>query len=282
MNIYELKARLWLWGPYILIGLVVFGVYQLTLRYLEGDPTQVTQEAPERDLTLLADLRAAYLEANGGELLLSRLQTIQLRGTLESGGNEIPFLQLKRRPDQSLLTLMFPDYRLSFGVNGSDVWRRVVVPGRAPEYQRVDAELAEGLQKMGEFFNPVLQVLLSEGFAVEGIATTEWKGAPVVALEFFKDREGIRSTAYIDRETLLLLGVEETLASGQQRRLLYGDYRDVGGIQEAGWIETYVKGELSNRVRVESVEHNIGALAVIFRYPGDESDAAETVVEPVD
>ncbi len=282
MNIYELKARLWLWWPFLVIGFVFFGVYHFAVRYFEGDPTQVTLVAPDRDLTLLADLRAAYLEANGGAALLSRLQTIQLRGTLVSGGNELPFLQLKRRPDQSLLTLMFPDYRLSFGVDGSDVWRRVAVPGREPEYQRVDAELAEGLQKMGEFFNPVLQVLLSEGFAVEGIATTVWEGQPVIAMEFLKDREGIRSTAYIDRARLLLLGVEEILASGKQRRLVYGDYRAVGGIQEPGWIETYMNGELSNRVSIESVEHNVGAVPVIFRYPGEDKEGAEDAIKSGD
>lgn len=273
VNIYELKARLWLWWPFITIGLVVLAVFVLVRQHFEVEPVVGEGAAPQRDLTLLVDLRAAYLEANGGEVLLRGLQTIQLRGTLESGGQELPFLQIKKRPDQSLLTLMFEQYNLSFGVDGAEVWRRVTVEGREPEYQRVEAELADGIRKMGEFFNPVLQVLLSEGIAVEKISWAEWEGHPVIAMEFLKDLEGIRSTAYLDAAQLQLLAVVETLPSGKVRRLVYGDYRKVNGVQEPGMIETFIDGSLNNRVRIERVEHNLGALPILFRYPESSAEA---------
>ncbi len=218
-------------------------------------------------LIRFSEFRSAYLRANGGEEQLNALQSVRTSGHMESGDQSIPFFSFKRRPGQSLTTLKFPSYELSFGVDGDVVWQRVLAPGQEPQYELKTGQEAEALGEMGDFFDPIMRVSLFNEGTIERLSPSVWMGVEVIKLEFRTEEGGVPMAAYVDVETMQPIARVERFADGRERKVLYSDYRSVGGMQEPFKVETYLDDKLQSRVVVERSDPNVGAVASLFQYP---------------
>jgi hypothetical protein len=232
-------------------------------------------------LTRFSNFRAAYLRANGGEEALSNLQSVRATGTFERGGQSLPFFSLKRRPDQSITTITFPNYELTYGVNGDVIWQRVLVRGLAPVYELKTGDEAAALAQMGDFFDPIMRVLLYDDGIIERLSPSNWMGTPSVKVEFRTGDGQMRAAAYVEIENMRPLVRIEELANGVERKVLYSDYRIVSGMQEPFIVETYLDDVLQSRVLLEKSDVNVGAVASLF-FPPDSLLPSEMEQDLVD
>jgi hypothetical protein len=271
MDSDALKAKIWMWGPFIVFALVFTILILVVFNLDEGSPGGVNQVANTpialEEQSLLEILIADYLAANGGEETLASLQSARFSGRLETDGETIPYVSIKKRPSQSHLSLQFPNYKLSLVVDGESVWQRVSVEGQSPINTLVDDEDAREIRRLGLFFDPVTMVLLLDQGTIDDVAEGFWEGSRCLILEFENRSLGIDSTAYIDSETMHVLARVDRLKDGSVRTLRFSQYTTVDGFQHAFSTETYLDGDLENRVVIESARHNIGTFSSFFEFP---------------
>jgi hypothetical protein len=265
-----------MWGPFILFALLTAVLILIVMR-MNGSASESSGESegpslPREEKTLLETLSEDYLAANGGEETLDSLQSLRFSGTLETGGASIPYVSIKRRPNQSHLTLQFPDYKLSFVVDGESVWQRASVPGKEPVDSLVEDESVSEIRRLARFFDPVTSVLLLNEGTVENVTEGDWKDRPCYVLEFTNRDLDLESTAYIDPETMHVLARVDRLGNDSLRTLLFSEYKTIDGFQHAFKTETYVDDELENRVVIESAKHNVGAFSSFFEIPKSPSE----------
>ena len=274
MNKFELQRKAWLWWP-ILAFPVLLSTVGATIWFFwpEVEVTETFEPLQNRfgsmeELTLVPRFRRAYLRANGGREKMEALQSVRASGVMESGGRAVPFFSLKRRPDQSLTTLKMPDYDLSFVVNGDQVWQREIAPGQAPQYELKTGSEAEAIGEMGDFFGPIMRVILFGEGSIEGLTPSVWMGQEVIKLDFRSVQVNLLVTAYVDIQTMHPIARVEAFADGRERTVLYSDYRSIRGMQEPFLVETYLDNVLQSRVILEKSEANVGMVASLFEYPG--------------
>jgi hypothetical protein len=265
------KKKFHFTGPVLLgslVALILAGLWFLT----QDQPDKELEISKNKRNSTLEQLchytnfRKAYLLANGGKEKLSELQSVQSRGTFTSGELSIPFHSIKRRPNQSLTILKFPNYELSIGVNGTTAWQRIKAPGQEPNYELKDGEEAIAFQQMGEFFDPIMNVMLFDKGQILDLSPSEWESQPAIRLDF-KSATGVQTSAYFDPDNMRPFARVETFQNGKKRKILYSDYQTIGGMQEPYLIETYEDGRLNNRLCIDKSEYNIGTIGAIFEYP---------------
>ncbi|WPJ97921.1 hypothetical protein SH580_09375 [Coraliomargarita algicola] len=220
-------------------------------------------------LTRFSNFRQAYLRANGGEAALASLQSVRATGIFESGGQQLPFFSLKRRPNQSITTITFPNYELTYVVNGDLIWQRLLMPGAAPLYEVKTGDEALALAQMGDFFDPIMRVLLFDEGIIERLSPSSWMGTPAVKVEFLTKDGQMRAAAYVEIKDMRPLARIEELPDGQERKVLYSDYRIVSGMQEPFLVETFLNDVVQSRVVLEKSDVNVGAVASLFQPPED-------------
>lgn len=263
------KARYW-WVGAVLVCLILIlcvAVWNFWPRASVEAPDHVQDYGSLEELTRFSNFRLAYLRANGGEERLQRLQSVRSSGVFESGGQSLPFFSLKRRPDQSLTTLTFPSYELSYGVDGDVVWQRVTPIGGESVYELKTGDEAEALGQMGEFFDPIMRVLLFDDGMIERLSPSNWQGAPAVKVEFQTEDGYIKAAAYVEIKHMRPLARIEKFTDGKERKVLYSDYRSVGGMQEPYLVETFIDDVLQSRVVIAKSQINVGAVASLFQFP---------------
>lgn len=230
----------------------------------------VPRNASLEELTQISRFRTAYIEANGGLQGIDNLNSLRVSGTFESNGQTVPFRSLKKRPDQGITTLQMPDYTLSFVVNGAEVWQRVEQPGQAPVDTLMKGQEAAALVDLGYFFDPIMHVILSESSSIQGITVDEWESQPTLRMQFASTSRKVNATVHFDPATLTPLVRIEQFSDGSERKVLYNDYRSINGsIKQPYLIETFLKGDLLNRVAIERIQVNPGIGSFIFEYTGD-------------
>jgi len=276
MNKFELQSKFWFWWPIlafpVLLILVGGTVWFFWPEAELSDPVETVDVGfgSIEELTLIPAFRLAYLRANGGMENMEAIQSVRTNGIMESGGQGVPFFSIKRRPNQSFTTLKMPDYELSFVVNGDQVWQRLKVPGQAPRHELKTGTEAEAVGQMGDFFDPIMRVLLFNEGKIEELAPGVWEGQEVLKLDFSSDGDNIRGTAYVDILTMHPVARVEDFGDGRERKVLYSDYRTIGGMQEPFQVDTYLDDVLQSRVIIEKSQVNVGTVASLFQYPGDD------------
>ncbi|NBB80432.1 MAG: hypothetical protein GVY36_13490 [Verrucomicrobia bacterium] len=273
----EFKARLWMWGPFILAGLLfaitVFFVVSLLNKPTSSDSGDGKEDASGQSILAPASsvdsLRRSYLAANGGEALLAGLRSTRTRGILETPAERIPFLSVKRRPGQSLLRLKFPDYEQSFVIDGDVVWVQFTGGQRDSVVRLLEGDDANRIRRLGTFFDPVMELFLLNEGRINEIERGDFQDETAIVVEFEREDPNIRSKAYIDPDNLHLISRVDTLSDGNERRFFYSDYREVDGVLMPFDVESYSNETFENRVIVEKSEHNIGIYSDYFGFPED-------------
>ena len=263
------RGRLWWLLSFLLVAALVAVAVRLTVSpEVEQAEEPISSREKLRALSDIPTFRAAFIAANGGERRLEELQGILSTGTFESGGQEVPFRTIKRRPDKSVTTLKMPDYDLSFIVNGPEVWQRVEQPGMDPRSALIEGKQAEAMQEMGNFFDPVMSVVLNQPERIESIIPNLWKGETCLLMQIRAAGGDMGARVYVDPDTMAPIARVENFADGRERTVLYDDYRKSdGGTLEPHSIETFIDGERQNRVLVEKIRPNPGIVGFIFEYP---------------
>lgn len=272
VNLFFLKARIWMYGPFILIGLLTAIVLLLIYILSNSEDELKSSTYPYGSpfaLTDFRNLQAAYLSANGGEASLSELQSVRYTGILETGGKAIPFSSIKRQPWKSLLTLDFKKYELSFIVDGDTVWQRVKLIGKEPVSSLMASDQAIQIRQSGAFFDPVMMLFLFEEGEVHEITFGKWEDREALLVDFQNTDLKLSSIAYIDAKTMYLLAREDRLDDQSTRTLVYSEHRRIAGLLEPLVTTTIVDGELDNRVTIEQTDYNIGTIPSMFQFPED-------------
>ena len=276
------KAKVWLLWPFavffLITALLVGGFFyfipsdSVEPGVSESGPVQTAAQIEE--LTNFQFFRRAFVTANGGEEKLRALSSVQTTGTFESGGQSVPFRTIKRRPDKSITTLKMEDYNLSFVVNAGVVWQRVDQPRLEPQDTLKTGGEADAIREMGHFFGPLMHVVLNEPESILGIEETTWEGEPALSIAFKSESRGMEATAIINPQSMTPVQRLERFADGTTRKVLYADYRQIGGtLLEPFVVETFIDDALQNRVTVEKCEINVGAASFLFEYTGEADDS---------
>jgi hypothetical protein len=126
--------------------------------------------------------------------------------------------------------------------------------------------------QMGEFFDPIMRVLLFDAGTIERLSPSSWMGRGTIKLEFQTNKGDMRASAYVDIQNMQPLAQIEELADGRERKVIYSDYRIVGGIQQPFLVETYMNEVLQSRVTLERSDINVGTVASLFQYPGSSTE----------
>lgn len=275
----ELRARLWMWGPFILAGLLfavaVFSVFSL-LNGTNASDSDAVSEVSEQSIAALIsspeNLRRSYLAANGGEELLAGLRSSRSRGILETPAAPVPFLSVKRRPGQSLLRLQFPSYEQSFVVDNDVVWQRFTRDDREPLFVLLKGDDATRIRRLGAFFDPVMALFLLNEGRINEIKTEVFREQTAIVVDFENEELKLGSKAYIDPLSMYLIFRADTLPDGGERTFSYSNHQEVGGVLIPFLIESALNGTFENRVIVETSEHNVGIYSDYFEYPADQQE----------
>ncbi|TVP77073.1 MAG: hypothetical protein EA353_11020 [Puniceicoccaceae bacterium] len=274
MNYELLKARIWMWGPFILAGLL----FLLTLYFVipiltstsggeEPVETGYTRQSLAEVTASRVNLRRAYLAAHGGEELLAGLHSSRARGVLETSAGLVSFVSIKKRPGQSALMLRFPNHEQKFVVDGDVVWQRISAPQQKPVVNRLEGSEGQQVRHLGAFFDPVMALLLENEGTIHGIETAFSEDGTMIIVDFESEAFDLRSTAFINASTLRLASRVDALASGKERTFFYLDYQSANGVFVPFVVESYLDGEFENRVSIEQIEFNLGIFPATFQLP---------------
>lgn len=271
----------WLLIP-VLIALALF----FTSCGVPEEVVQIEQQEAvslENNLRALSDVgafRSALIDANGGRQRLDRIQGILSTGTFESGGQTVPFRNIKRRPDDAINIIQMQDHSYSIVVNGKQVWQRIEAPRQEPIDTLLEGEQAASKIDMGYFFDPLMHAALFEPEAISSVIPDTWEGEDCLLVDFNSVTRGLVAQYYVDPVRLTPLARVENFNDGRARKVLYGDYREnKAGTLEPHLIETYVDEELQNRVVIETMRLNPGVLGAIFEFQTDDSSPKNIVTD---
>ena len=247
----------------------------------KSDKAVAAQTRPQADtpglkeLTDLATFRAAYLAANGGREGINRLQSLQVTGTIESGGTTVPFRTIKKRPNKGIFTMSMPEYEINLVVNGDVVWQRVEQPGMEPVDKLMPGDEARATQRLGYFFDTIMHVLLDEPSAIERLAVDSWEGTETLRMDFSSVERTTAGSVHFDPDALQPIAQIQNSGEDGQRLTRYEDYRAIGeGIQQPFRSETFLNEERLNRTKINKVVVNPGILDFIFEYPAEEGPSS--------
>lgn len=233
---------------------------------------QLNKETTQQygSLTTLLDksnFKAAYLKANGGTKMLDTLQTIRVSGWMDGNGPRRRFVSIKKRPDKALLTFDYENYSLSFGINGETAWQRTNQPGENPVIDILSGHAATALFESGKFYGPVMRGFLLGDGEISELKQSSWNGQECILATIDRGSEEAPIQVYVDPATMHPLARIEAFADGTVRKTVYRDYHDLGGMQEAFNVESYMNDVLQSRLIIESSDTNFGILSQLFDPP---------------
>lgn len=233
----------------------------------EATSTPMAAYGPLDDLLNKSRFQQAYLTANGGSEMLKKMQTIRVSGWVESEGARQRFVSVKKRPDKSLLTLQFENYDLSFGVNGKTAWQRVTLEGQEPQVELLEQKEAAALIDSAQFFGPVMRALLFGDGQISNLKPAIMQGQECILVDIKRREQNTSMQIYVDHSTMHVLARIETFADGKIRKILYGNYQKLEGMNEAFHIESYLNDALQSRIIIEHGTTNFGVLSKVFDMP---------------
>ena len=148
-----------------------------------------------------------FIRYNFGERLPETLNTIKATGTIESEEVQQEFILYKKQPGMALLVLTFENgSRISFGMDGNDVWQKIEAQNGATRATIVEEEFAEQLKLMGQFYTPFVEYALNFNEldpALEIDDQSEQNG--IIEVSFTNPFNGDQALAKIDAKTFHVL-----------------------------------------------------------------------------
>ena len=209
-----------------------------------------------------------YYDAIGGVEAWEGLRTMRASGTLDVMGGMAtgPFTIVQMRPAMFRLTIDIQGMRIVQAYDGATAWQVMPMMG-ITEPEVADAETAASIREQSDLDGPFI------GWEEDGL-TLALDGTEVIdGVETTKVRvtspEGKIWDVYLGADHLPVRIVSTASVQGVTGQLTtkLGDYRDVGGMMFAYWIEVDTAMG-SQTLTFDSIEVNVPVDRAIFSMAG--------------
>jgi len=235
----------------------------------EATHTDTLNEATHTDtlneLTQLDTFKEAYLSANGNDTLRQRTHTIHIVGQIQNGETSQTFSLTKKRPDQLLFSIDLAAHKMTIGVSGDTVWRRIRSPQHKDHFTLIEGEQAKHWLHQRRFFDQIIDATQGAG-SITAIETSTWKESACLQVTTL-DTDGISTKTLVDPQTMYPIAELHARDDGTTKLTTYSDYRKIDGIPLPFQIESSIDGKPLSRIRLKSAKLNSGVLSALFKVP---------------
>jgi photosynthetic reaction center cytochrome c subunit len=241
------------------IPAIAEGRVQLVGEEVEPGAAATNLPKPEEIIT-------KYVAAVGGESAISKLTSLDAKGTLEAGGRQFPLEMFVQSPDRVAMVTTWPNGTGGSVFNGQLGWS--IFPGRPPrpmtpadvDANRMDADLHFAID-LEKIFSPLKTAKeMKIGDQDTTMISGQRQGLPPVEL-YFDKQSGL--LVRVVRYGQSPLGLNPTQVD-------YSDYRDVAGVKlPFRWTSSTPTGHTS--VQLESAQANAQIPATTFEKPAPET-----------
>jgi photosynthetic reaction center cytochrome c subunit len=233
----------------------------------ESQPRLLSEAEPpsqsnSSDLPRAEEIMAKYVAAIGGEASITKLKSLEEKGTFEAGGRQFPVEIFVKSPDHIAVITHWPNGDSSTTFDGHVGW--ITFPGRPQrpmlpsdiDAARMDADLHFAIDT-SKFFR-----------ALE--ADKEASVADVDTIKISGQRQGLPPVKmYFDKQSGLLVREVRYGQSPLGRNpteIDYSDYREAGGVKlPFHWVSATPTGRFT--IQLESAQPNVAIPESRFEKP---------------
>jgi hypothetical protein len=210
---------------------------------------------PNAGAQSLDQILQRHFDASGQERL-SGISSVKSSGKAVQMGNELPFLQIQKRPGMLYLELDIQGNKMIQAFDGREGW--VLEPWSGMNPRRLDGPELKGLEQMARIDSDLVD-WQGKGYDLELTGTDSSDGGEYFVLELEKE-EGEVYNFYIDSGSYLLHKIVTT--SGQKGNqisgeTILGDYRAIKGIKVPFKIEMKYGGQTLMTNIINKVEFDV-------------------------
>jgi hypothetical protein len=203
----------------------------------------------------LDEVLQKHFQASGQERL-SGISSVRMSGKAMQMGNELPFLQIQKRPGMLYLEIDIQGNKMIQAFNGREGW--AIEPWMGPDPRRIDGVELKGLEQMARIDSDLVG-WQAKGFNLKMNGRDRSGGKEYFVLELAKSQEEIYSF-YIDAGSFLLHRIVTT--SGPEGNMgvgetILGDYRAINGIYVPFRIEMKFGGQILMTNIIDRVEFDV-------------------------
>ena len=227
----------------------------------------VTSLLAEEMLPTEQEVFSGVLKSQGGSAALSKIQSMRIRGQIETHEEVIPFTLVRKKPNYVRLTLDYPKGSYVIAYNGDIVWSRL---GGAPYKQVtiVTGDNAENFKLNAPFFGYLLEPA-RYNTKIKSIEWDTWKEKQMLKVAISsQDSEFVEY--YLDPKSYQILRMifhETENEKKVVRDSQFSDFRPVSTLTEAYHTEVFSGGKRDSIQTVKSFELNPGVLDTTFDPP---------------
>jgi outer membrane lipoprotein-sorting protein len=205
------------------------------------------------------EILEGHYEAIGGLDAWEGVSTAKMVGTMSAPqGFEAPFTMMFKRPDKSRLEFTFQGMTGVQAVDGDVAWQIMPFMGKT-EAEEMPADQAKLMKEQADFDGPLVN-WEEDGNTIEYVGSEDMEGTQTHKLKVTLANGDVRHY-YLDADYFLPIKVEaKTMIQGQEQEIevIYGDYKEVGGLMMAHSIENKAKGQPAGQViTIQTAEVNI-------------------------
>ena len=227
----------------------------------------VTPLLAEQTLPTEQEVLTGVLKSQGGNATLSKIQSMRIRGHIETQEESIPFTLVRKKPNLVRLTLDYPKGSYAIAYNGHIVWSRL---GGAPHKQVtiVTGENAKNFKLNAPFFGYLLEPT-RYSTKINSIEWDTWNEQQILKVAISTEDSKLIEY-YLDPESYQILRmVFHENANGKKivRDSRFSDFRPTGTLTEAYHTEVITNGKPESTQTVNSFELNPGVLDTSFNPP---------------
>lgn len=233
-------------------------------------------DSPELSENLEApELLNAYLNALGGRQAVEAIQSIRYEGQVIFPSGQSDFQMFLLRPGKGMLiTNRGEGSGQKLVLNGDTAWHVLDLPNGAREVMLLDDENMAALKWSFRVHNTFRRIALEGRADKLTVREIEYMDRPCYEV-VRSEPDASNLLAVLDKETLYLLKLEETLFAGEEKNrytIKFDDYRMVSGVVEPYETKLYKNGEFDNEVEVRSIQINSGVMSSLFKVPDEFSN----------
>jgi hypothetical protein len=206
-----------------------------------------------------------HFQASGQERL-SGISTVRLSGKAVQMGNELPFLQIQKRPGMLYLEIDIQGGKMIQAYNGREGW--AIEPWMGPVPRRIDGIELKSIQQMARIDSDLVD-WQAKGFSLKLNGKDSSDGREYFVVELKKTEDEIYNF-YIDAGSFLLHRI--VTASGQEGNpvsgeTILGDYRLINGVNVPFRIEMKFGGQILMTNIFDKIEFDVITGEDYFKSP---------------
>lgn len=221
-------------------------------------------------LPTIGELYSDYLDSNGGRSNMLSIQSISLKISQESKGDQITSTIHKKRPNKLRIRNSLTDGSVQDIIyDGKDAWTRSAATGGL-NFQKLNAAQAERLAKMSEMEDAFYKTRGRSEWA--SVAREEViNGVPAYRVEISPDSGISYDTIWLSKDHFQEIKTHRVLVdeTGNETSMdaYCSNFVKVSGVWYMQNIAIYVDGKLSSTVSIDQISVNKGIFDSFFEAP---------------